>query len=149
MSTRRFSIFSKLQICLPRHRRRTWMAGSLSTASRCNANTPRLTSCRKTHVGAVPSEVRCEARDLAVCVEVVWRDLQGDSVLGVALQLVGDETRFLHQEVCSHYLLPQPPETSHQNHLPGRGREKAVKSKKQSGGRRDEDCYWLMISINI
>lgn len=55
MSTRRFSIFSKLQICLPRHRRRTWMAGSLSTASRCNANTPRLTSCRKTHVGAARS----------------------------------------------------------------------------------------------
>lgn len=33
MSTRRFSIFSRLQICFPRHRRRTWIAGSLSTAS--------------------------------------------------------------------------------------------------------------------
>lgn len=35
MSTRRFSIFSRLQICFPRHRRRTWIAGSLSTASLC------------------------------------------------------------------------------------------------------------------
>lgn len=57
------------------------------------------------------------SRDLSVCIEVVCWDLQSDSVLRVTFQLLRDETSFLHQEVCSHDLLPQPPEASHQHYL--------------------------------
>lgn len=61
--------------------------------------------------------------DLAVSVEVVRWDLQSDSVLGVSFQLVCDETGFLYQEVCPHYLFPQPPQTPHQHHLPEGGED--------------------------
>lgn len=56
--------------------------------------------------------------DLAVGVEIVRGDLQSNSVFRVSLQLVCDETGFLHQEVRSYDLLSQPPQTPHQHHLP-------------------------------
>lgn len=56
--------------------------------------------------------------DLSVCVEVIRWDLESDFVLCVSLQLLRDKAGFLHQVVCLHYLLPQPPQAVHQHCLP-------------------------------
>ncbi len=56
----------------------------------------------------------------------------------MSLQLLSDETGFLHQEVCPHYLLPQPPQAPHQHHLPEDGEEVAEKKERQRQG--EEEC---------
>lgn len=75
------------------------MAGSLSTASLC-------THTRRHSLQEWKAFVLWNGSDLAVCIEIVCRDLQGDFVFRMTFQLVRDEASFLYQKVCSHNLLP-------------------------------------------
>lgn len=64
------------------------------------------------------------------------------SVLCVSLQFIRDETGFLHQEVCPHNLLPQPPQTPNQHRLPEGGEKVAEKKGRQRrrGGNAGGRC---------